>query len=339
MIDLNQIKIELEKNLGVEFSYYREDVGSVSGPVCDKHFEVTTDNGTHVFFRFLFKGVGYVGAIKGEIETAKKYALLLPSYIESFAERELDLSKTEYLKRILIGEVTSATLQKFISKYSVANTACFTLVLSVPKLMDEVIALISQYGGNSLDTVVKMDESSCALVKFIKDESDDEYRSTADYAEFLVQSLKEELGVDVKVGVGGTVKSLKDVSHSYAQASSALRYADVFEDKGSVHTYREYLLVKMLEDVPESKLVEYLAELTDETTKEIFEDEEMVETAEEFLQCSLNVSETARNLYMHRNTLLYRLDKIEKATGLNIRLFPDAVSFRVLMILHRLLEK
>lgn len=80
--------------------------------------------------------------------------------------------------------------------------------------------------------------------------------------------------------------------------------------------------MKMLEDVPESKLAEYLGELTDENAKEIFEDEEMVNTAEEFLQSSLNVSETSRNLYMHRNTLLYRLDKIEKATGLNIRRFP-----------------
>ena len=65
----------------------------------------------------------------------------------------------------------------------------------------------------------------------------------------------------------------------------------------------------------------------------------MLNTAESFLQSSLNVSETSRNLYMHRNTLLYRLDKIEKATGLNIRSFSDAVSFRVLTILHKLLGK
>ena len=64
-----------------------------------------------------------------------------------------------------------------------------------------------------------------------------------------------------------------------------------------------------------------------------------VHTAEAFLQSSLNVSETSRNLYMHRNTLLYRLDKIEKATGLNIRLFSDAVSFRVLTVLYKLLKR
>ena len=84
---------------------------------------------------------------------------------------------------------------------------------------------------------------------------------------------------------------------------------------------------------------EYRAELMDASAAEVFEDEEMLNTAEEFLLSSLNVSETSRNLYMHRNTLLYRLDKIEKATGLNIRLFSDAVSFRVLSVLYQLLKK
>ena len=98
-------------------------------------------------------------------------------------------------------------------------------------------------------------------------------------------------------------------------------------------------MIRMLEDFPESKLISYLSELTDENSKEIFEDEEMLNTAETFLQNSLNVSETSRNLYMHRNTLLYRLDKIEKATGFNLRSFSDAVSFRVLTLLHKLIGK
>mgnify|MGYP001075269717 CR=1 FL=1 len=60
-------------------------------------------------------------------------------------------------------------------------------------------------------------------------------------------------------------------------------------------------------------------------------------TAEEFLHTSLNVSETSRNLYMHRNTLMYRLDKIERATGLDIRKFQDAMTFRLVMILYKLI--
>ena len=70
--------------------------------------------------------------------------------------------------------------------------------------------------------------------------------------------------------------------------------------------------------------------------RELLKDEDMVNTAEEFLENSLNVSETSRNLYMHRNTLMYRLDKIERVTGLNLRKFSDAVTFRVITILNRL---
>ena len=78
--------------------------------------------------------------------------------------------------------------------------------------------------------------------------------------------------------------------------------------------------------------------LMDTGAREIFNDEEMINTAEEFLENSLNVSETSRKLYLHRNTLTYRLDKIERATGLNIRKFSDAVTFRLITILSRLVR-
>lgn len=338
MTELDKISQSINEQLGVQFAYYREGSLEKGVPVCDKQFDQMTDDGEHLFFRFSYRQSGYIGVLFSVTEETKRYALLLPAYIESFSEKEADLTKSEYLKKILLGECTARSILKFESKFSVGGFECFVLVVRVPKLMDETLALMAQYAGNSLDSIVRMDEDSCAFVKFLKPD-EQEYHSSADYAEFLVQSLNEELGVEAMVGVGSTVKSVKDASISYTQASSALRYALVFEDKGSVHTYREYMLVKMLEDASEAKLVQYLSELMDEGSKEILEEEEMVATAEEFLRCSLNVSETSRNLFMHRNTLLYRLDKIEKVTGLNIRLFPDAVSFRVLTILYRLLGK
>ncbi len=338
MSEMERIAMEIARLLGVEFVYYPESAKPASGPVCDKQFEGVTDDGAYTYFRFLHRGVGYVGALKGARETEKNYAQLLPAYIESFADKEIELSKTEHLKRILLGECSSMSVYKYTTKYSVKGAACFALVIRIPRLQQEVVGVLEQYGGNSLDTVVAMSEDTCVLVKF-SEETQEEYRSSIDYAEFLAQSLKEELGLDVLVGVGPTVRELKDISASYAQAENALRYADVFEISGRVHSYREFILVKMMEDISEVKLARYFSEITDEHCMEIFEDEEMVSTAEVFLQNSLNVSETSRNLYMHRNTLLYRLDKIEKATGLNIRQFSDAVSFRVLTLLHKLLKK
>lgn len=341
MTELEKISSGIAALLGVEFGFYRENSGEGPGrglSRCDRQFEGIADDGECTFFRFLYKNTGYVGVIGGTGSEIRAYAALLPAYIESQQEKEADLSKTEYLKRILFGECSTAGIYRYMTKFSVGKSACFALALSVPEQMDEAVSLISQYGGNSLDTVVTLNRKTCVLVKFIGEE-ESEYQSPADYAEFLAQSLREELGLEVTVGVGSVVKGLKDISLSYSQAAGALRYADVFASRGNVHSYREYLLVRMLEDVPESKLMEYLGEMTDEGAKEIFEDADMLNTAEEFLQSSLNVSETSRKLYMHRNTLLYRLDKIEKATGLNIRLFPDAVSFRVLTVLYRLLGK
>ena len=336
MSELERIVKEISKIPGLAFRYYAEKTHPTDIPVCDKQFEGITDDGQYTYFRFLYRNVGYIGVLEGADEEQKNYARLLPSYIESFADKEAELSKTEHLKRILLGECSTMGIYKYSMKFSVKGTACFTIVLRVPRLMAETLALLEQYGGNSLDTTVQMGEDTCVLVKFV--EEMEEYQSAVDYAEFLTQSVQEELGVEVLAGVGPTVRELKDVALSYAQAENALRYADVFDAQGNVHSYKEFILVKMLEDIPESKLSQYLAEITDEQCKEVFEDEEMLSTAEAFLQSSLNVSETSRKLYMHRNTLLYRLDKIEKATGLNIRQFSDAVSFRVLTVLHKLLK-
>ena len=338
MPELEKIVKDIAAKLGVKLAFYAENLPKKDVPVCDKTFEGVTDDGKYTFFRFLYKNVGYIGVLEGATETERNYALLLPTYIEGFMETEAELSKTDYLKRILLGECSTMGVYKYAAKYSVKGVPCVAIVLRIPRLMQESVAVLEQYGGNSLDTVVQMSAEECVLVKFSEAEEND-YRSSVDYAEFLAQSLKEELGIDVLAGVGPTVRELKDVALSYARAENALRYADVFEIKGTVHSYRDFILIRMLEDIPELKRAEYLSELTDEHFKEIFEDEEMLSTAEAFLLSSLNVSETSRNLYMHRNTLLYRLDKIEKATGLNVRMFSDAVSFRVLTVLYKLLKK
>lgn len=338
MTELEKIIKQIKEKTGMELCYYAEKTHPVDLPVCDKQFEGVTDDGTHTFFRFLYKNVGYIGVLMGAEEEQRNYALLLPSYIEGFAEKDTELSKTEHLKRILLGECSSMGIYKYVTKFSVKDSACFVTVIRVPKLMKETLAVLEQYGGNSLDTVVQMQKDICVYVKFLEQEGD-EYRSSVDYAEFLAQSLKEELGIDAVAGVGPTVRDLRDIALSYTGAENALRYADVFDLPDNVHSYREFLLVKILEEIPEAKLSQYLAEIADEHFKEVFEDDDMLTTAEAFLQSSLNVSETSRNLYMHRNTLLYRLDKIEKATGLNIRQFSDAVSFRVLTVLYKLLKK
>ena len=338
MNELKKIVKDISERLGISFTYYEERKKPTDAPVCEKSFESVTDDGEYTFFRFAFKGTGYVGVLVGAGDMQRNYATLLPTYIESFMDKETELSKTEYLKRILLGECSSLGIYRYASKFSVREAKCYALAIRVPKMIKETTAIIEQYVGNSVDTIVQMSEDECVLVKYVY-EQENEYQSSVDYAEFLAQSLNEELGLNVTIGVGPTVRDIKDVAHSYTRAVTTLGCAETFGENGGVYSYREFILVKMLEDLSENKLAEYLSDLTDDNFREILENEEMLSTAEEFLRSNLNVSETSRNLYMHRNTLLYRLDKIEKATGLNIRSFSDAVSFRALTLIYKLLGK
>ncbi len=329
-MDIREITKDIEKKLNIRISFCEKET-----EFSKKNTEMLTAGNT--VFKFFYKDVIYVAGIEGTGEVENNYALLLPSYIDKYSAGKKEISKTEFLKKVLLGECTSSDVYKYAMKFAVKDAPCFAVAISVDQDNDEILSLLMQYSGNNIDIAVKTGEKDYALIKYIGKE-EDEYRSGTDYADFLAVSLKEEMGITVTAGVGSTVAHFEEISSSYIQAITALRYTGVFGETGEVHSYKEYMLVKMLEDLPESIRNEYLNDLTDENSKEIFEDDEMLQTAEVFLKNSLNISETARKLYMHRNTLLYRLDKIEKATGLNIREFSDAVSFRVLTILYKLLN-
>ena len=125
MTELKKIADKIADSLQIEFAFYKENTKPQGIPVCERLFENVTDDGSNTFFRFTFKGTGYIGVIKGATQTELGYATLLPSYIESFIERETELSKTEHLKRILLGECSSMSVYKYATKYSVRGLACF----------------------------------------------------------------------------------------------------------------------------------------------------------------------------------------------------------------------
>ena len=289
-------------------------------------------------FYIKYKNKSFIGAIDGAGDTERNYAFLIGELAENSSFKESGLSKEKFCKAILLGETNHAQVAKYMQKYNFTDAPCFVMVVSVkPNATSDVKNVLKTYGAEGKDFVVEIDERQLAFVKFVDDDSA-EYQSSTEYAEFLMQSVYEETGARIKIAIGGTVKYVADLSDSYAQAMTAVRMSSALQSKGDVHSFKEYMLIKMLEDLPKFKLNEYLEMLLDSGAKEIFFDEEMISTAEEFLENSLNVSETSRKLYLHRNTLTYRLDKIEKATGLNIRKFSDAITFRLITILSKLVK-
>lgn len=334
----------IREKTGIDFSVYTAKGEFIAGkgqigdtvPIDVDSIVADTAN-QRTLFLIKYKSKCFIGKIDGVGETQKNYAYLIAELAENSFFKESGLSRAEFFKAILMGETNHAQISRYMRKYAIKNMPAFVMILGANAgVIDDIAVMLSNYSADGMDFVVKIDVEQLAFVKFMDDR--EEYQSSTEYAEFLKQTIYEEMGVDVKITIGGTVKNIADLSTSFTQATSAVRMRNAIEARGDIHTFKEYVLVKMLEDLPKYKLNENLETLLDSGAKEIFEDAEMIDTAEEFLENSLNVSETSRKLYLHRNTLAYRLDKIEKATGLNIRKFSDAVTFRLITILSRLVR-
>ena len=280
----------------------------------------------------------YMGVINGVNETAKNYAFMISSMIENaLFQNEDNPDRKQSLKQILTGEANHTKTKKLIKKFPSLNLPCFALSVSctVDKQQD-VLNFLEQLAGDSNDIAVLSDEDFIAYIRYIESEND--YQSALDFAEMIYENIEQELSAKVKIGVGSYAKNAFELSNAFLQGTSAIKLGIITNNKGGIFSYKEFIMMRMIEEIPEATLKKYLDILLDSGAKDILSDNEMLCTAEEFLLNSLNISETSRNLFMHRNTLMYRLDKIEKAMGLNIRRFSDAVTFRIILILYKHLK-
>lgn len=339
--ELNLLLNDIKSSTGIDISVYAETKKffySTKGKDAQIIYATKTFDGVYndkevdkTYFKIRFKNTNLIGIIDGATKTEYNYATLIMGLIESEANADKKMGKSDYLKALLNGDLNRTQIQKYINKFSMSGEPCFVIGVMVNGGNIESVKTFTENFMDSNDIVLVMDDSTCACIRFC--ENTEDYHSANEFALALNECLMEELGVKANVGVGNTVKSLTEATQSYQQAQTVLRMSTLFGDGVGVHTYKEFLLIKMLEEIPKYKLNEYLEMLLDEGAKAVFSDAEMIKTGEEFLKNDLNISETSTALYLHRNTLMYRLDKIEKATGLNIRKFADAVTFYLITIL------
>ncbi|MCQ2388072.1 MAG: helix-turn-helix domain-containing protein, partial [Clostridia bacterium] len=226
---------------------------------------------------------------------------------------EPDKPFNDFFIRLLKGEIKGEEQNEYLLNNKISQNACECLIINIENGKNtEAKEFIENYIEED-DILIDLSNDLLALIKF-ESQTDIEYRSINEYAIFLLQSVYEETGATAKVYIGGKVNSVKDVNISFSQAENTKRISNKLCEGGNVHNYKEHVFYKILEDVGSYKLNEYLNTLLDYNESKIFEDEEMISTAEEFLENNLNVSETSRKMYLHRNTLIYRLDKIENVT-------------------------
>ena len=314
----------------------REAAIKLSPPPIEEIYEVISDeNKGKTFFSFNFQNEKLTGVIDGSGDVEKNYAYLFMAMFEG-AEKEDNASFGDQLKSILLGDYSRQQIQKFMNRYSVPDARCFALAVACADGNAESVKdILSDYLSKEYDSVTVTDESTVSFIKFV---SEGEEVDPVGFANSIFNALKTEAKDEINVGVSGIVSGFTEVNNAYLQATNALRMSKVLSANAGVQSYKDYMLVKMLEDLPKFKLNEYLNQLISKDAEEIFRDKDMLLTAESFFKNNLNVSETARNLFMHRNTLIYRIDKILKETDLDIKKFSDALTFNLIVFLMKIVE-
>ena len=187
------------------------------------------------------------------------------------------------------------------------------------------------FATGTKDFVTSVDEGHVILIKAL--ENTDSYEQVNNIYRMLVDTLNMEAMVGVRVSYGTIVEELKDVSRSYKEADMALEVGRVFYEERNILGYNELGIGRLIHQLPKSLCEMFLQEVFGGNVMEHFEEEELA-TVYTFFDNNLNISETARQLYVHRNTLVYRLEKIQKKTGLDVRKFDDALMFKIAMMVE-----
>lgn len=186
--------------------------------------------------------------------------------------------------------------------------------------------LFSQQNG---DYVTSVDEKNVILIKTLsKDEDENQIRQIA---EMILDTLNTEAMLNARVAYGAEVSELKEVSKSYKEAKMALEVGRIFHAQERVISYRRLGIGRLIYQLPDNLCRMFMQEIFGENLPDNL-DEETLTTIRKFFENSLNVSETARQLFIHRNTLVYRIEKLEKETGLDIRNFDDALTFKIALM-------
>ena len=192
--------------------------------------------------------------------------------------------------------------------------------------MEMLKSLFSSQNG---DYITAVDEKNIILIKALEREDDlDTIEKTAD---MIVDMMNSEAMMNVRVAYGTVVSELREVSKSYKEATMAMDVGKIFYAEKCVISYAKLGIGRLIYQLPVNLCKIFIEEIFGDNVPYDM-DEETLTTINKFFENSLNVSETSRQLFIHRNTLVYRIEKLQKSTGLDIRVFDDALTFKIALM-------
>ena len=185
------------------------------------------------------------------------------------------------------------------------------------------------------DFVTAVDEKNIIVVKELA--PDDGYEQVQKIAESMLDMLSSEVMLSTRVSYGTIVNEIKEVSRSYKEAKMALEVGKIFFVERHIVAYNALGIGRLIYQLPIPLCKMFIKEIFADVSPDDF-DEETLETISKFFENNLNVSETSRQLFIHRNTLVYRLDKLDRATGLDLRVFDDAITFQIALMVVKYMK-
>ena len=185
------------------------------------------------------------------------------------------------------------------------------------------------------DFVININETDIALVKETK--SDIDRKDIENLASSIADTLSGEFYVHTVIGIGTTVNNLKNLAKSFKEAQTALEVGKAFDTEKTIISYDNLGIARLIYQLPTTLCETFLKEVFKRGSIENL-DQETLFTIQRFFENNLNVSETSRKLFVHRNTLVYRLEKIKKITGLDLREFDHAIIFKIALMVNKYLR-
>ncbi len=290
----------------------------------DVHLFKVLDDGDPAYV-LLAKGDSEHAYMVGKIGVSQLQSLIL-AYKERF-------DRNNFFQNLLLDNMLLIDVYNRARKLKIEVTAPRVIILVETGSVGDSTAqelLGGMYGSHSGDFVTAVDENSVILIKTLS--KGQHYGEVQKIAKTIVDMMNTEAMLNVRVSYGAIVDELKDLSKSFKEAKMALEVGRIFYAEKKVNAYNTLGIGRLIYQLPESLCRLFIDEIFGDNEVPDDLDEETLNTINKFFENNLNVSETSRQLFVHRNTLVYRIEKLEKSCGLDVRKFDDALTFKIAMM-------
>jgi len=287
------------------------------------HLLKITDEG-ELLYILVARGIGEDTYMVGKIAVSQLKNLAI-AYKERF-------DRNNFFQNLLLDNLLLVDIYNRAKKLHVEVAAPRAIFLIETKQEKDSIVtelLKGMFSVHAGDYITAVDETSVILIKAVENNCTHEY--LMEVAETIVALMNTEAMLNVKVSFGTVVQELKDVSKSYKEAKMALDVGKIFYAEKSVVAYSTLGIGRLIYQLPINLCKIFIDEIFGENVPYDLDDETLT-TINKFFENNLNVSETSRQLFVHRNTLVYRIEKIQKSTGLDLRNFDDALTFKIALM-------